>query len=205
MRRTLTGVAVIVALLGAMSILWIFGGRQLSLFLDRFGTEEKVSTTITSISYEGSGSGGILHVNDLALGLSETIPTAIPPNVGTTKDGQLALSIGGKVFAFGPLRSSESDQLATGRPSGDDASIATRHSVLSWPTPFDFNFMTGQSPIWRRHLYYELAWRKPSGTKLEMTWRYEDYFYSGNGWTGGQGTRAGVTGLIHVDILEAAK
>lgn len=204
MRRIPGGIAIIIALFLGLAVFWVFRGRELSLFLDRFGTKEKVSTTITSISYEGSGSGGILHVDDLSLGLNETIPPAIPSNVGTTKDGQLALSFSGKVFAFGPLRSSESDQLAAGRPAGDDASIAVRHSVLSWPTPFDFNFMTGRSPIWRRHLYYELTWKKPSGTKLQMTWRYEEYFYSGNGWTGGLGTRAGVTGLIRVDISSPA-
>jgi hypothetical protein len=48
-------VAIVVALLVVMSILWIFGGRQLSLFLDRFGTVELASAPIRSISYEGSG------------------------------------------------------------------------------------------------------------------------------------------------------
>ena len=200
MRRFLRGVAIIIFLLLAISISWIFGGRQLSLFFDRFRTIETISTPIKSISYDGSGNGGILHIDQLALGLNETVPPVTSPNIGTTKDGQVAISVGGKVFAFGPLRSSDGDQLATDRPSNDDASIAIRHSVLSWPTPFDFNFMTGQSPIWRRHHYYELTWKKPSGARLQMTWRYEEYFYSGNGWTGGQGTREGVTGVIHVDI-----
>jgi hypothetical protein len=49
MRRVLITIAVVVALLVAISISWIFGGRQLSLFLDRFGTIEMVSAPIKSI------------------------------------------------------------------------------------------------------------------------------------------------------------
>lgn len=188
-----------------MSILWISAGRQLSLAIDRFKTIETRSTSITSVSYEGSGSGGILYVNNLALGLNETIPPAISPSIGTTKDGQLALSLGGKVFAFGPLRSPDSDQLATDRPSGDDASVTTRHSMLSWPTPFEFNFMTGHSPLWKRHLYHRLVWRKSSGAKLEMLWRYEQYFYSDNGWVGGSMLHEGSTGLISIDISDSTR
>ncbi len=200
MRRTLIAIAIIVALLVPILILWVLAGQRISLFLDRFGTMETVSSTIMSLSYEGSGSGGILHVSDLDLGLNETIPPAISPNVGTTKDGQLALSLGGKVFAFGPLRSSESDQLAADRPSRDDASIDIRHSALAWPTPLDFNFMTGHSASWRRHVYQQLVWKKSSGAKLEMLWRHEQYFYPDNGWVTGLMTNPGSTGLIRVEI-----
>src|SRR5204862_1774413 len=83
---------------------WIFGGRQLSLFVDRFGTIEIASTPINSIVYEGSGSGGILIVNDAGLSLNETAPN-LSPSMGSTKDNQFALASGGKVFAFGPMAS----------------------------------------------------------------------------------------------------
>jgi hypothetical protein len=204
-RKFFIRLAIFIALLITGAALWIFGGRQLSLLADRFGTIETTSTTITSISYGGSGSGGILYVNDLALGLNETLLQAGSPNVGTTKDGQLALSIGGQVFAFGPLRSSESDQLTTNRPSDDDASIAIRHSVISWPTPFEFNFMTGHSPSWKRHFYQRLVWKKSSGAKLEMLWRHEQYFYPSDGWVNGLMTNEGSTGLIRVDISNRAR
>lgn len=199
MRRTGRRVAIGLVLLVSLLVFWIVGGRQLSLLFDRFRTIEAVSAPITSISYQGNGSGGILHVNELMLGLDEALPPARSPNFGTSKDGQLALSTNGQVFAFGPLRSG-GDQLVADRPAGDDASITSRHSILSWPTLLDLNFMTGQSPMWRRYRYYKLDWTKPSRARLEMVWRYEEYFYSGNGWTGGQGTRQGVTGLISVDI-----
>ena len=197
MRKFLITLAILVGCIAAVSAAWIFGGRQLSLFIDRYRTIETASAPINSITYEGSGTGGILHVNDLALGLNDKNgPT---PNIGTTKNDQLGLADGGKVFAFGPPRS-EAENLAAVPPAGDDAFIEIRRSVLNWPTPFDFNFMTGQSPSWKRHVYYELRWKKPSGATLEMLWRYEQYFYPANGWGSGFMTREGSTGLIEVDI-----
>jgi hypothetical protein len=199
MRKILITIAVVIVLALTMSILWIFAGRHISLFCDRFGTVETASIPIQSLTYEGNGTGGTLLLNDLRLSLSPADSHASTPNVGTTKDEQLALSFSGKVFGFGPTRSG-SDNLTTERPANDDASIIVRHSYLSWPTLFDVNFMSGHSPSWKRHLYYQVVWKKPPGTKLEMLWRYEQYFYKGDGWTTGMMTREGVTGLIRVDI-----
>ena len=197
MRKILIKLAIVIACVAALALSWIFGGRQISLFLDRFRTIEITSMPIHSIVYEGSGTGGVLRINDLALGLNDKNgPT---PNIGSTKDNQLAIASGGKVFPFGPLRP-EAENLAAEPAGGDGASVSFRRTVLSWPTPFDFNFMTGHSPSWKRHIYYQVIWKKPSGAKLEMLWRYEQYFYSGEGWTSGFMTRAGSTGLIRVDI-----
>jgi hypothetical protein len=197
MRKILITLGILIAFFVAILATWIFSGRQVSLFLDRFGTIEMTSARINSIAYEGSGTGGILHINDLELSLNDRNgPT---PSVGTTKNDQLALADRGKVFAFGSVRS-EAENLATAPPMGDDALIEIRRSVLSWPTPFEINFMTGHSPSWKRHLYYRLLWNKPSGAKLEMLWRYEQYFYPGNGWASGFMTREGSTGLIQLDI-----
>jgi hypothetical protein len=198
MRKFLITVAVFIVVLAAIAALWLFGGRQISLFSDRFGTVETASIPVTTLLYEGNGAGGVLHVNDLALNLSPPDSTTPPPNVGTTPNNQLALSFGGKVFAFGPVKSD--DALATTPQPGDDASISVRHSAVSWPGSLDFNFMTGQSPPWRRHLYYQLTWQKPKGAKLEMLWRYEQHFLPPNGWTTALMTREGTTGLVKVDI-----
>jgi hypothetical protein len=190
-------VAILVGSIAALSAIWIFGGRQLSLFIDRYRTVEISSARIKSISYEGSGTGGMLRVNDLTLSLNEA--NGPNPSIGSTKDDQLALAAGGKVFAFGPPRS-EAENLTAAVPVGDDASITVQRSLLSWPTPFDFNLMTGQSPSWKRHVYYELRWRKASGTILKMLWRYEQYFYPSSGWGSGFMTHQGSTGLVEVDI-----
>src|SRR5207247_1533584 len=89
-RKILITLGVLVLAVVAIWATWIFGGRQLSLFLDRFGTLQTASSRVNSLVYEGSGTGGILHINDLALSLNDRNgPT---PNVGTTKNGQLALA-----------------------------------------------------------------------------------------------------------------
>jgi hypothetical protein len=196
-RRLLITLAILVGFIAAVLAAWIFGGRQISLFVDRYRTIQTASERINSISYEGSGTGGILRVNDLALSLNDT--NGPSPNFGSTKDDQLALAAGGKVFAFGPPRS-EAENLVASPPAGDDASLTIQHSILSWPTSFDFNFMTGQAPSWKRHIYYRLLWKKPSGAALQMLWRYEQYFYPTNGWGSGFMTREGSTGLVEVDI-----
>jgi hypothetical protein len=180
-----------------MLALWIFYGREASTFLDRFGTIEMTSERINSMVYKGSGTGGTLRVNNLELSLNDRSDPG--PSIGTTKNDRLALASRGKVFAFGPVRS-EPESLATTPAPGDDAVIQIRRTILSWPTPFEVNFITGNSPSWKRHLYYRLLWKKPSGEKLEMQWRYEQYFYPGNGWASGFMTREGSTGLILVDI-----
>ena len=188
----------------ALAALWIFRGREISSFIDRYWTVETQSTLIQSIAYQGNGTGGTLVINDLRFSLNDVRPD-LSLSVGSTKDNQLALATSGKVFPFGPLTSTSEntgERLATVPPSGDQAFLANRHSVLSWPTPFDMNFMTGQSPSWKRHTYQEIRWEKSSGAKLQMLWRYEQFFYPGNGWTSGFMTREGSTGLIRVHIKE---
>ena len=197
MRKIVITLAVLIAVVIAFLATWIFYGHQISLLLDRFGTIEMSSARINSIAYQGNGTGGSLHVNDLELSLNDRNGPA--PSIGTTKNDQLALADRGKVFAFGPVRT-EAENLATVPPAGDDASIEIRRSILNWPTPFEVNFMTGHSPSWKRHLYYRVRWKKPSGATLEMLWRYEQYFYPGNGWASGFMTRQGSTGLIQVEI-----
>jgi len=196
-RKILIALGILIAFVIVIVASWIFAGRQISLFLDRFVTIEVSSARISSIVYEGRGTGGVIHVNDLALSLNDRNDPS--PNIGTTKNDQLGLADGGKVFSFGALQS-EAENLTSAPPAGDDAFIEIRRSILSWPTPFEVNFMTGHSPSWKRHLYYRLLWKKPSGAKLEMLWRYEQYFYPGTGWASGFMTYKGSTGLIQLDI-----
>ncbi len=208
MRKFLRRVAIVIILIAVPAITWLFAGRQLSLFLDRFKTIESVSIPVESLAYEGSGAGGLFRINDLGLNLSPADSHDSPPNVGTDKNGELALSFGGKIFAFGPLRAAPDNAgeiLATFPQAGDAAAISVRHSIVSWPTIMEFNFMTGKAPTWKRHLYYRLTWKRQDGSSLEMLWRYEQYFYPGDGWAMGMMTREGSTGLIHVEISSAAR
>ncbi len=204
MRRILILLVTLAVGAAALAALWIFRGREISSFVDHYWTVETRSGSIQSTAYEGNGTGGILIVNDLSLSLNEVGPR-LALSVGSTKDNQLALASSGKVFPFGPLKSTSEDtgeRLAIVPPPGDQAFIAIRHSVLSWPTPFDLNFMTGQSPSWKRHIYYQIRWKKSSGANLEMLWCYEQFFYPGNGWASGFMTRQGSTGLIRIEMKE---
>jgi hypothetical protein len=203
-RRTVLLFALLTVAAVAIAALWIFEGREISSFVDRYWTVETQSAPIQSVKYVGSGSGGILIVNDLTLGLDD-LRSGMSLSVGSTKDNQLALASNGRVFPLGPLKSpptNGSEDLATAPPSSDQALIAARHGGLSWPTPFDLNFMTGHSPSWKRHIYQEIRWKKSSGANLLMLWRYEQFYYPRNGWSGGLMTREGSAGLIQVDISE---
>ena len=207
MRKLLLTLLILVTCGIALLAAWIFGGRQVSMFIDRFETIEIASIPIHSVTYEGSGTGGWLTVNDVHLSLDDINPK-IGLSIGSTKDNQFAVASGGKVFALGPLSSTTEnagDHLAVVPQAGDEAFLVTRRSALSWPTPFDFNFMTGHSPSWKRHMYYELRWKKPSGATLDLLWRYEQPFYGrqlvpGDGWGSGFSVHEGSTGLIRVDV-----
>jgi hypothetical protein len=204
MRRILILLVIVAVGATALAALWIFRGREISSFIDRYWTVEIQSAPIQSIAYEGSGTGGILIANDVRLSLNDVRP-GLSLSVGSTKDNQLALASSGKVFPLGPLTTTSEntgERLATVPPPGDQAFLAISHSVLSWPTPFDLNFMTGQSPSWKRHIYQQIRWKKSSGTNLEMLWRYEQFFYPGNGWASGFMIREGSTGLIRAEIKE---
>jgi hypothetical protein len=210
MRKILLTLGILIICGVALLAAWIFGGRQVSMFIDRFGTIEIGSVPIHSVAYEGSGTGGWLTVNDVHLSLDDINPK-VAVSIGSTKDNQFAVARGGKVFALGPLKSTTEngdDYLAVVPQAGDEAFLVTSHSALSWPTLFDFNFMTGHSSSWKRHMYYELHWKKPSGANLDMLWRYEQNFYGrelvpATGWDSGFSVHEGSTGLIRVDINPA--
>jgi len=205
MRKVLVTLLLIFVLAIGGAALWIFQGPAISLFVDRHGTVEDTSEQIKSVRYEGNGTAGVLYVNQISLSLNETVPPLEPPSIGSTKDGKnLGLASAGKVFPMGPMPDTEnsgSDAMVTVPEQGDDARVKLSHSRLSWPTPFEVNFMTGNSPSWKRHAYQRLTWTKSNRAKLEMLWRYEQYYYGGGtGWASPTMTRAGQTGLILVRI-----
>jgi|tagenome__1003787_1003787.scaffolds.fasta_scaffold20495130_1 hypothetical protein len=203
MRKLVIALLAIVLAIAGAGATWIFQGPKLSVFCDRFGTVQETSEQIQSINYEGDGSGGIFHANQMSLSLNTAVAPLRTPSVGSTKDGQLGLASAGKVFPLGPMAQVKDDannvMTASVQP-GDDARVTVSHSYLSWPTPVTVNFMGGASPSWKRHSYQRLSWIKPNGSKLDMLWRYEQYFDSVNGWTGRTMMREGETGLIRLEI-----
>ena len=198
MRKLLIALLIVLIL----TALWLWRGRDLSTLADRFKTTEAGTRPISAIIYDGSGTGGVVHVDDVDLSLNEVELGGATPSMGTTKDGQLALSFAGKVFPFGPV---QDDKLAARLSDGDAAKISIEHGVVAWPNFFEINFMSGNSPKWKRHIYQRLIWKKANGARLEMLWRYEQFYYAGNGWTDALMTRPGSTGLIRVEISGASR
>jgi hypothetical protein len=204
MRRVLLRVIRIAICLGAVGLAWIFGGRQLSLFFNQFETIVMERTPITQLGYDGAETGGLLRLDSRMLSTTGPDHQPFPLRIAPDASNELVLTTSGKSFTLGelvPALTQESGATFTVRPdAGDEVALTVRRSFLSWPTPFDFNFMSGHSPSWKRHRYYELVWKKPSGPQLQMLWRYEQYFYPSDGWAGGDMTREGSTGLIKAEI-----
>jgi len=167
--------------MAATALAWLFAGRRISLVLDRIMTVTMESLPVSLFAYDG----GNLKIGDRLLSAGLQLDSG----------NRLILAAGGKAFTLGHANGNQ----FTADP-GDRISFMIDRSYLSWPTPFEFNFMTGRSPSWKRHRYYRLFWRKSSGARLEMAWRYEQWFYSADGWTNADMTREGSTGLICVDI-----
>jgi hypothetical protein len=201
MRKILFAIAMVVALLTAISILWIFAGRHISLWLDGFGTADVKALRLSSVIYEGAVTGGAFRIGDMILPTSAPDNRPFPINIQSDAHGGFVLTKDAKAFPLGKTRDENASAGCEFAPDpGDELVLTIRRSVLSWPTLFDFNFMTGQAPSWKRHLYYRLRSKKPDGAKLQMIWRFEQYFYPGTGWASGFMTHEGSTGLIKVDI-----
>jgi len=107
-----------------------------------------------------------------------TLPASTQPD-GTPLEGQTPMP----AFAPGP---------------GDTMSVALDRSLLSWPAPYQTNFMTGYAPSWQRNLYYRLSWVKASGARLDILWRERQDYDAVNGWTGMR-----LTDLIRIEIRPA--
>jgi hypothetical protein len=206
MWRIVLRTLLVVAVLAVAGLGWIFGGRQLSLFVDRFGTAEIQRTSVAQLSYDGAERGGLLRLDSGILGTTGLDHQPFPLRIAPNENNKLVLTAAGRSFVLGELLSAPPQDFGaafTIQPGKeDDVSLTVRRSWLSWPTPFDFNFMTGHAPSWKRHYYHQLVWKKRSGPKLQMLWRYEQYFYAADGWTEGNMTHEGTTGLIKVEIKE---
>jgi len=121
--------------------------------------------------------------------------------------GRVVIANHGKSFAFGPGRSIPNRSGLADFPfvpdSGDDVRLTVERSALSWPTPFETNFMTSVVPHWKRNGYCRLRWTKRSGAKLEMLWQQEQGYYPTMGWVPPRLDGIAI-GLVRTSITEAA-
>jgi hypothetical protein len=107
-------------------------------------------------------------------------------DVTLDSSGRAVLESGGRRFAFGPGHSLSSNpgvrNFEFEKDPGDEASLIVERSRLSWPTPFEMNFMTGYAPSRKRNVYFRLRWTKRSGAKLTIDWKTEQNYYRRDGW-----------------------
>ena len=184
-----------------LAVAWVFGGRQVTLFLDRFFTVRIVSLPVTPLTYYS----GTFQIGERTQGIVLGNYQRLDLRIDSDSRGGLVLSNGGKSFPLG-ASTIESDMIGGPRyvlapGPGDQITYTIERSALSWPTPFDFNFMTGVSPSWKRHLYYRLLWKSANGARLRVSWRYEQWFYQETGWSSlGGMTSLQSNGQIQMDI-----
>jgi hypothetical protein len=191
----------ILALIGlavAAAALLVFA-RPLVLLADRFVTTRVSALAAAPIGWDGN----VLLVAGRVLNVQGP-DYAAAAQLQVDGDGRLVLSAGGQSFTLGPRAAGSVAAGGFGAPgfaaeAGDTASLVMDRSWVAWPTPFDFNFMTGHSPSWRRAVYYRLVWTKPSGARLALLWRFEQPYYPADGWTADM-TRDGWSGLVEVAI-----
>jgi hypothetical protein len=185
MTRILLRGLVTLGLVIVASVIWVVSGRYISLLLDRVKTVSMESLPAAPLSYDGTERGGTFQIGELELRTEGPDNEPFPMPIQFDSRGRPVLT--------GP----EKSFLLVFEP-GDQVSFMVKRGLMSWPALFDFNFMTGSSPSWKRHLYYVLRWNKPSGSELTMVWRYEQHF--NQVWTSGFMTRAGTTGLIQAEL-----
>lgn len=181
-------------------VVWLAAGRHITLLLDAFVTGRTVSLSVDPLVYDGGG----FVIGAKSMTFAETNNLRGDTDAILDSSGRVVLTTAHKTFVMGPLTIPSS----SGRPDfyfrpepGDEVSFTASKSLLPWPTPFEFKMLGGSSPWWRQYVYYRLAWKKPSGARLEMLWRYEREYYSGKGWTDPIMTwMTSQTGLLPVKI-----
>jgi hypothetical protein len=191
-----------------LGIIWLCVGRYLTLLIDRIITLRVASMRVESLEYDGGGFwvGAPLrglYAPDLSMTFESIDNLRFDLCLCSDAANKVVLKSGGRSVTLGP-RTNPVDP--SGRPEiyviperSDEVSFIITRSVLSWPTPFEFDIMI-RSPWSKRYVYYCMVWKKRSGAELAMNWRYERDYFTGRGWTKPEMMFNYQTGLLRVDI-----
>ena len=93
MRKVLLTFALLILLVAGIAAVWIFQGPKISLYLDRHGIDETSSEKITSVEYQGGGTGGTMFANRTLLFLDSVIRTKLLKELRQSCKKLLHLSI----------------------------------------------------------------------------------------------------------------
>jgi hypothetical protein len=189
--------AVVLVFLGAA---WLLAGRRLTLLVDRLVTVHSVPLPISPLQYDGGG----FRIGEQQLSFGTLTNLRFDLQLNTDAMNRVVLTAGGRSVVLGPNTRPVDPK---GRPEieivpdpGDEVSLTSSRSLLSWPTPFEIRILGGHAPWWKRYVYHRLIWQKPTGSQLEMLWRFEQQYYSAQGWSRPEMMWNSQTGLLRVDI-----
>ena len=185
----------------ALFVFWLAGARPLVMALDTIATTGEAKPTTGPFA----GSWGWMSVGETPLELVGPAAESGRLVVRADEGGRVSLYDRDTSFPLGTRQSDGSDPMPLETKftpdAGDSVTLRVAHSVIAWPTPLELNFMTGNSPSWKRNVYYTLTWKKADGATLTLVWRYEQWFY--DDWGSPQMTRQGVTGLVSMQVDHA--
>ena len=177
----------------AGALLWLFTARSLGLLIDRVNVSRLSETPVHELAF----SKGTFEVAGAKLYTltPDTLPSGLTVRA---QHSRAVIEYQGQTFPCGP-----SQGLKLSPDAGDTVTLFTERSHLSWPVPFEMNFMTGVVPTWKRHCYTRLHWLKRSGARMEIVWRVEQGLFNEGGWR--PPTMDIITsGLLRVTIKPAA-
>ena len=190
--------------LGLLSLVWLVAGRKVTLLFDYVLPWPAQSLPVTPLKYDGGG----FVIGEFSMLFGALDNQRFDLCLITDAANRVMLKTAQGTFILGP-RTNPID--TSGRPEidvvpalGDALSFTVRHSLISWPTPFDIRILGGPAPWGKRYVYYRLLWKKRSGATLEMLWRYEQQYISGRGWSAPAMMWNWQTGLLWVKILPEA-
>lgn len=187
-RQRLWLVAAIVMTLAAGSV-WLFRFQYVALVVDKLATRQIEQSSLSSLAWNEYYLVANRHMLDLALPDRHATDARVRPESAN----DLVLREPGRRILLGRRTGAVIDNNDTVKPAsvfaaepGDRISLAVERSWLAWPNFFETNYMTGNSPTWKRYKYYRLTLDKHSGLTVEMLWRYEEFYYpSDHAWING--------------------
>ena len=155
---------------------------------------------VKAVQYDGGG----LRIGEYSMTFAGLNNLRYDLTIHSDVASRVILSAAGQAFPMG-ARTNPVDP--SGRPEidfvpepGDRVELTVRHSMIGWPTPFDFSIMKQHTPWWKRYFYYRLTCTKSSGSVMEMLWRYEQDYVKPHGWTTPAMLFDYRTGLLAVNI-----
>jgi len=199
-------VAVAAVAIIAAPIAWYLTARPVALLMQG---EPESGVPLNKIGWNGTYltiDGRTFDTNVLTSG--QDLQNTQGTQFGVDAQHNLIVTVRGKTSVLGSpagaVMNGGQPEPAFAPARGDQVSFGRKEGWYAWPNWFEMNFMTGNSPQWKRFVTYRLIWKKPSGETLTLNWRFEHYYYQQNGWLDADMTGEGC-GLVGASLEPAPR